>query len=136
MRITFFMEDRGFRETRPASPTQPHDPPVVTWAKIRARPYSSGAHRPYSAGAITITAYKKLKEIKQNDKQTIKNLRSAIELFKQNIKSRSQKKKTYALFTALRLSLKKKILRELRGMITFREEIASVVKRYEKQATA
>jgi hypothetical protein len=26
-------------------------------------------------------------------------------------------------------------LRELRGMITFREKVASVIKRYEKQAT-
>jgi hypothetical protein len=63
-------------------------------------------------------------------------LRSAIELFKQNIKSRSQKKKAYALFIVLRPSLKKKVLRELRGMIAFREEVASVIKRYKEQATA
>jgi hypothetical protein len=83
-----------------------------------------------------ITAYKKLKKIKQSDKQIVRNLRSAIELFKQNIKSRSQKKKTYTLFTALRPSLKREILRELRDIIAFREKIVNVIKRYEEQATA
>jgi hypothetical protein len=83
-----------------------------------------------------ITAYKKLKKIKQGDRQTVKDLRSAIELFKQDIKSRSQKKKAYALFTTLRPNLKKKILRKLRDIITLREKVASVIKRYEKQATA
>jgi hypothetical protein len=83
-----------------------------------------------------ITAYKKLKEIKQDDRQIIKDLRSAIELLKQDIKSRSQKEKAYALFTAFKSNLKKKVLRELRGIITFREKIVSVIKRYEKQATA
>jgi hypothetical protein len=53
-------------------------------------------------------------------------------LFKQDIKPRSQEKKAYALFIALRLSLKKEVLRELRGIIALREEIASVAKRYEK----
>jgi hypothetical protein len=57
-------------------------------------------------------------------------------LLKQNIKSRSQKKKAYALFTTLRLNFKKKILRELRGVITLREEVVNVIKRYEEQATA
>jgi hypothetical protein len=63
-------------------------------------------------------------------------LHSVIELFKQNIKSRSQEEKTYALFIIFRPNLKKEVLRKLRGMITFREKIASVTKRYEKQATA
>jgi len=57
-------------------------------------------------------------------------------LLKQDIKSRSLKKKTYVLFIALRPNFKKKILRELRGIIAFREKIVSVTKRYEKQATA
>jgi hypothetical protein len=57
-------------------------------------------------------------------------------LFKQNIKSRFQKEKTYALFIALRPNLKKEVLRELRGIIAFREKVANVTKRYEKQATA
>jgi pyrroline-5-carboxylate reductase len=83
-----------------------------------------------------ITVYEKLKKIKQNDKQTVRDLRSAIELFKQNIKSRSQKKKAYALFTAFKPSLKREVLRELRDMIAFREKIISVAKRYEEQATA
>jgi hypothetical protein len=62
-------------------------------------------------------------------------LRSAIELLEQNIESRSQKKETYALFITFRSSLKREILRELRGIITFREKVASVTKRYKKQAT-
>jgi hypothetical protein len=56
-------------------------------------------------------------------------------LLKQNIKSRSQKEKTYALFTVLRLNLKKEVLRELRGIIALREKVANVIKRYEEQAT-
>ena len=40
------------------------------------------------------------------------------------------------LYTALRPGLKKKISRELRGKIVFREKIANVAKRYEKQASA
>jgi hypothetical protein len=83
-----------------------------------------------------ITAYEKLKEIKQDNKQTVRDLRSAIELLKQNIESRFQKEKAYALFTALRPSLKREVLRKLRGIIAFREKVASVTKRYEKQATA
>jgi hypothetical protein len=57
-------------------------------------------------------------------------------LLKQDIKSRSQKEKAYALFTTLRLSLKKEVLRELRDIIAFREKVVNVIKRYEKQATA
>jgi hypothetical protein len=62
-------------------------------------------------------------------------LRSAIELLKQDIELRSQKKKAYALFTALKPSFKKEVLRKLRGIIAFREKITSVIKRYEKQVT-
>jgi hypothetical protein len=36
-----------------------------------------------------VIVYKKLKEIKQDDRQTVRDLRSAIELLKQDIKSRS-----------------------------------------------
>ena len=79
-----------------------------------------------------VTAYKKLKEIKQNDRQIVKDLRSAIELFKQDIESRFQKEKTYAFFTALKPNFKKEVLRELRGIIIFREKVVSVIKRYEK----
>jgi hypothetical protein len=82
-----------------------------------------------------VIAYKKLKEIKQSDKQTVKNLRSAIELFKQDIESRSQKKKAYALFTVFKSNFKKEVLRELRDIIAFREKVANVIKRYEEQAT-
>jgi hypothetical protein len=57
-------------------------------------------------------------------------------LLKQNIELRSQKKKTYVLFIALKSSLKKEVLRKLRGMIALREKVASVTKRYEEQATA
>jgi hypothetical protein len=57
-------------------------------------------------------------------------------LFKQDIKSRFQKEKAYALFTAFRLNFKKEVLRELRDMIALREEIVNVIKRYEKQITA
>jgi hypothetical protein len=77
----------------------------------------------------------KLKEIKQGDGQIVRDLRSAIELLEQDIESRSQEKKAYTLFTALRPSLKREVLRKLRGMIAFREEVISVAKRYEKQAT-
>jgi hypothetical protein len=83
-----------------------------------------------------VTVYKKLKKIKQSDRQTVRDLRSAIELLKQDIESRFQEKETYVLFTALRPSLKREVLRELRGVIALREEIASVIKRYEEQATA
>jgi hypothetical protein len=83
-----------------------------------------------------VTAYEKLKEIKQGDGQTVRDLRSAIELLEQDIESRSQEEEAYALFTALRPSLKREVLRELRGVIALREEVASVAKRYEEQATA
>jgi hypothetical protein len=83
-----------------------------------------------------ITAYEKLKKIRQADRQSIRDLRSAIELLKQDVKQRSLQEETYALFTALRPNLKKEVLRELRGVIALREKVASVTKRYEEQATA
>jgi hypothetical protein len=46
-----------------------------------------------------------------------------------------RKKRTF-FFTALKLSFKREVLRELRGIITLREKVASVTKRYEEQATA
>jgi hypothetical protein len=83
-----------------------------------------------------VTAYAKLKEIKQADGQSVRDLRSAIELLEKDIETRSSEEKAYALFTALRPSLQKEVLRELRGVIALREEVASVAKRYEEQATA
>jgi len=83
-----------------------------------------------------VTAYEKLKEIKQADGQTVRDLRSAIELLEQDIAPRSSEEEAYALFTALRPNLQKEVLRELRGVIALREEVASVAKRYEEQATA
>jgi hypothetical protein len=83
-----------------------------------------------------VTAYEKLKEIKQSDGQTVRALRSAIELLEQDIEARSPEEEAYALFTALRPSLKREVLRELRGVIALREEVASVAKRYEEQAIA
>jgi hypothetical protein len=83
-----------------------------------------------------VTAYEKLKEIKQGDGQSVRDLRSAIELLEQDIEARSQEEEAYALFTALRSSLKREVLRELRGVIALREEVASVAKRYEEQAMA
>jgi hypothetical protein len=46
-----------------------------------------------------------------------------------------KKKKTYALFTAFKLNFKREVLRELRGMIAFREKVVNVIKCYEEQAT-
>jgi hypothetical protein len=57
-------------------------------------------------------------------------------LLEKDIETRSSEEKAYALFTALRPSLQKEVLRELRGVIALREEVASVAKRYEEQATA
>ena len=83
-----------------------------------------------------VTAYEKLKEIKQADGQSVRDLRSAIELLERDISPRSQEEEAFVLYTALRPSLKKEVLRELHGKIELREEVASVAKRYEEQATA
>jgi hypothetical protein len=79
-----------------------------------------------------ITVYEKLKKIKQGDRQIVKILRSAIKLLKQDIKSRSWKKKAYTLFIVLKSSLKRKVLRKLRDIIALREKVASVLKRYKE----
>jgi hypothetical protein len=46
------------------------------------------------------------------------------------------KRENVRSFIIFRLNFKREVLRELRGIIAFREEIISVIKRYEKQATA
>ena len=79
-----------------------------------------------------VIVYTKLKEIKQADKQSVRDLRSAIELLKKDIKTRFLEEKAYALFTTLRPSLQKEVLRELRDIIILREKVASVAKRYEE----
>jgi hypothetical protein len=52
------------------------------------------------------------------------------------MEQRFSQEKAYVLFTTLKPSFKKEILRELREIIALREKVASVTKRYEKQATA
>jgi hypothetical protein len=72
-------------------------------------------------------AYARLKHIEQKKRQSVKDLRYAIELLEKDIPKRSEKKKTYSFFTAFRPGLAKEILRELRGMIETRQEIAIII---------
>lgn len=83
-----------------------------------------------------VNAYEKLKDIKQADGQSVRDLRSAIELLEKDIDPRSQEEEAMCLYTALKPSWKKEVLRELHGKIALREEVASVAKRYEEQASA
>jgi hypothetical protein len=78
-------------------------------------------------------AYARLKHIEQKEDQLVKDLRYVIELLEKNIPKRSKKKETYSFFTAFRPELAKEILRELRGMIKTRQEIAIIIQRYEEQ---
>jgi hypothetical protein len=48
-------------------------------------------------------------------------------LLEKDIPKRSEEEEAYSFFTALRPGLAKEILRELRGMIKIRQEVAIIV---------
>jgi hypothetical protein len=78
-------------------------------------------------------AYARLKHIEQKEGQSVKDLRYAIELLEKDIPKRSEEEEAYSFFTALRPGLAKEVLRELRGVIETRQEVATIAQRYEEQ---